>query len=113
MITPERSAAPRTARFGHERAVANVGFRGVPVQVDIHPVQKMSEMQDRDEAIAMLRRVLSIDAALASRLVDGHLFTIEDVAYVPFAELKEVCCLSEAETTELREAAQRHLLKFE
>jgi transcription termination factor NusA len=38
----------------------------------------------------MFHRTLQIDKVLAKKLVDGGLSTLEEVAYVPFNELREV-----------------------
>jgi N utilization substance protein A len=69
-------------------------------------------MDDPAEAIAMLQQTLGIGAELAGKLVEGGFSTIEEVAYVPFDELKEVCCLPESEARNLRELARRHLLNI-
>lgn len=69
-------------------------------------------MDDPAQVLAMLQQTLGIGAELAGKLVAGHLSTIEEVAYVPFEELKNVSCLPESEAMNLRELAQRHLLKF-
>jgi transcription termination/antitermination protein NusA len=58
----------------------------------------------------MFQRTLQIDEVLAKKLVDGGLSTLEEVAYVPFGELREVGGLWEEETTALRNRARQYLL---
>jgi transcription termination/antitermination protein NusA len=59
---------------------------------------------------AELQRKLHIDEALASQLVNGHLETIEEVAYVPIAEFLEVSGLAVADAQSLRRIAALYLL---
>ena len=63
-----------------------------------------------ESAAEMFQRTLQIDEVLAKRLVDGGLSTLEEVAYVPFGELREVGGLWEEETTALRNRARQYLL---
>jgi N utilization substance protein A len=58
----------------------------------------------------MFQRTLHINEALANKLVEGGLSTLEEVAYVPFSELREVGGLWDEETTALRNRARAHLL---
>ena len=63
------------------------------------------------KAIAeMFQRTLNINAALAEKLVAGDLTTLEEVAYIPFAELRVVGGLWDEETTALRNRARQYLL---
>ena len=59
----------------------------------------------------MFQRTLHINEALARKLVEGGLMTLEEVAYVPFSELREVGGLWEEETTALRNRARQYLLE--
>jgi transcription termination/antitermination protein NusA len=71
-------------------------------------------MPDPEESIAqMFQRKLKIQPALAERLVEGHFTCIEEVAYMPFAELLEVSGLSHEDATSLRGIAARYLLNDE
>jgi N utilization substance protein A len=59
----------------------------------------------------MFQRTLHINEALALKLVDGGFTTLEEVAYVPFGELREVGGLWEEEATALRNRARQLLLE--
>ena len=68
-------------------------------------------MDESSESPAvMLQRTLHVNSVLASKLVAGHLVSIEEVAYVPFAELLEVSGLRNEEASALRRVAQSYLL---
>jgi N utilization substance protein A len=58
----------------------------------------------------MFQRTLHINEALAKKLVDGGLTTLEEVAYVPFSELREVGGLWDEEAAALRNRARQYLL---
>jgi N utilization substance protein A len=58
----------------------------------------------------MFQRTLQVNEALAKKLVEGGLCTLEEVAYVPFSELREVGGLWDEETTALRNRARQYLL---
>lgn len=59
----------------------------------------------------MFQRILHINEVLAKKLVEGGLSTLEEVAYVPFGELREVAGLWDEETTALRNRARQYLLE--
>lgn len=68
-------------------------------------------MDKQPESTAeMFQRTLHINVALAKKLVEGGLTTLEEVAYVPFSELREVGDLWDEETTALRNRARQYLL---
>ena len=68
-------------------------------------------MNNQSESPAeMLQRVLSISDALANKLVAGGISSLEEVAYVPFQELREIGGLWDEETTSLRNRAREYLL---
>ena len=58
---------------------------------------------------AEFQRKLHVDATLADRLVAGGLTTLEEVAYVPLAELLEVSALPSESAWELRRIARLYL----
>jgi len=69
-------------------------------------------LDKQPESIAeMFQRVLHINEALAKKLVEGGLSTLEEVAYVPVSELREVGGLWDEETTALRNRARQYLLE--
>jgi len=59
----------------------------------------------------MYQRMLHINEALAKKFVEGGFTTLEEVAYVPFGELREVGELREDEATALRNRARQLLLE--
>ena len=59
----------------------------------------------------MFQRTLHINEVLARKLVEGGLSTLEEVAYVPFSELREVGGLWDEEATALRNRARDYLLE--
>jgi transcription termination factor NusA len=58
----------------------------------------------------MLRRTLRISDALASKLIAGGISSPEEVAYVPFQQLREIGGLAGEEATSLRIRAREYLL---
>ena len=58
----------------------------------------------------MLQRTLHVSGALAERLVAGGITTLEEVAYVPLHELRQVGGLWEEEATVLRNSARKYVL---
>ena len=66
--------------------------------------------KEPESAAEMFQRTLHIDEALAKKLADGGLSTLEEVAYVPFSELREVGGLWDEEATALRNRARKYLL---
>lgn len=58
----------------------------------------------------MFQRTLRISEALAKKLVDGGFTTLEEIAYVPFTELREASGLWDEEATALRDRARSLLL---
>ena len=58
----------------------------------------------------ILQRTLHLSGALAERLVAGGITTIEEVAYVPFRELRQIGSLWDEEATLLRNSARKYLL---
>jgi N utilization substance protein A len=68
------------------------------------------DKQQPESTVEMFQRTLQINEALAKKLVDGGLSTLEEVAYVPFNELREVGGLWDEETTALRNRARQYLL---
>ena len=68
-------------------------------------------MDERPESESeMLQRVLHISDVLANRLVAAGITTIEEVAWVPFQELRQIGGLWDEEATLLRNAARKHIL---
>ena len=71
-------------------------------------------MSEPDETpSAMFERTLKVSPALAGALVSGGLTSIEEVAYVPFAELQDVTKEAAEKVTELRRIARLYLLNSE
>ena len=69
-------------------------------------------MDKQPESTAeMFQRTLHINEVLARKLVEGGLSTLEEVAYVPFSELREVGDLWDEEATALRNRAKDYLLE--
>jgi N utilization substance protein A len=66
-----------------------------------------------EDVAGLFQRTLQISRALAERLVAGGFTCLDEIAYVPFNELREIGGLWEEETTALRNAARRHLLTEE
>lgn len=67
-------------------------------------------MNEPDESpAAMFQRTLKVSAELAELLVNGQLTTLEEVAYVPFAELSEISKLPDEEVSSLRRVANLYL----
>lgn len=56
-------------------------------------------------------RVLAIDKAVADLLVANEITTLEEVAYVPEAELEEIPGLDRALVPLIRQRARSHLLR--
>jgi transcription termination factor NusA len=68
-------------------------------------------MDKPNESIAeMLQRTLHIEASLANALADGGFTCLEEVAYVPFAELQAATKLNEEATTALRNLSRKYLV---
>jgi hypothetical protein len=63
-----------------------------------------------ESSVALLRRALHISTPLAERLVAHRLVTIEEVAYLPLAELVKASGLPNAEALALRSIADKYLL---
>lgn len=61
----------------------------------------------------MFQRSLKVSPALAEALVNGGLTSIEEVAYVPFAELQQVTNEPAEAVTELRQIAHLYLQNSE
>ena len=76
-----------------------------------HQPRGKHEALDKSESIEMFQRTLHINEALATKLVEGGLSTLEEVAYVPFTELRQVGGLWDEETTSLRNRARQYLLE--
>jgi len=66
-----------------------------------------------EDIAGSFQRTLQISRSLAERLVAGGLTCLDEIAYVPFEELREIGGLWEEETTALRNLARRHLLTEE
>ena len=66
--------------------------------------------KSQESTAEMLQRTLHISAALAERLVDGGISSLDEVAYIPFGELRKIGGLWDEETTALRTKARNHLL---
>lgn len=67
-------------------------------------------MEKPNESVAeMLQRTLHIDASLANALADDGFTALEEVAYVPFAELQAATKLDDEATSALRNLARRYL----
>lgn len=67
-------------------------------------------MEEPDESPAvMFQRTLKVSAELAELLVSGQLTSLEEVAYVPFAELSEATRLPDDEVLTLRRVANLYL----
>jgi N utilization substance protein A len=66
--------------------------------------------KEPESTAAMFQRTLHINEALATKLVAGGLTTLEEVAYVPFSELRQIGGLWDEETTALRNRARQYLL---
>jgi N utilization substance protein A len=58
----------------------------------------------------MFQRTLHVDAAKAEALVAGGFTSLDEVAYVPFAEFQESVAFDEATITDLRRVARTYLL---
>ncbi len=58
----------------------------------------------------MLQRTLHISSALAIKLVAGGVSSLDEVAYLPFGELREIGDLWEEEATALRNLARHYLM---
>lgn len=67
-------------------------------------------MEPDESPSEMLQRTLHIPEALSEKLALGQLTTVEEVAYVPFAELVDVSGLPADEAAALRHAAKKYLL---
>jgi hypothetical protein len=67
------------------------------------------ELPDESPA-ALLQRKLHIALPLAERLVAHHLVTVEEVAYLPLAELVKASGLQNSEAIALRSIADKYLL---
>lgn len=71
-------------------------------------------MSEPDESpSALFQRALKVSPALAGALASGGLTSIEEVAYVPFAELQEITKEAAEKVTELRRIARLYLLNSE
>jgi len=55
--------------------------------------------------------MLHINEALAKKLVEAGFSTLEEVAYVPFSELRDATGLWDEETTALRNGARQCVLE--
>ena len=67
--------------------------------------------EDRETAIRVLMQVPGLARSSAEVLVDNGFTSIEEVAYVPQAELLGECGLASSEALALRSLAQRFLLR--
>jgi len=74
------------------------------------PEQAQMDMPD-DKPSDLFVRVLAIDKAIADLLVANEITTLEEVAYVPQAELEEIKGLSAELITSIRQRARSHLLR--
>ena len=66
--------------------------------------------QERTEVRDIFMSQLNVDEELADILIDEGFATLEEVAYVPLAEMLEIEAFDEATVTELRERARNALL---
>jgi hypothetical protein len=62
-----------------------------------------------ESPFARFQRALKVPAGLAQLLVDGRLTSLEDLAYVPFAEPSAITRLGDDEISSLRRVAELYL----
>ena len=67
------------------------------------------EEPDRS-AVELFMLLLDVDEQVAAALADAELTTIEEVAYIPLAELLEFDAIELALLLSLRQKARRHVL---
>ena len=68
-------------------------------------------MNDEERlAVTLFMGTLGISQPVATALVAAGTLSVEEIAYVPIAELLEVPGVSEPDLRAAREAARRHLL---
>jgi N utilization substance protein A len=67
--------------------------------------------QQPESPAQTFQRKLKVSESLADKLVAGGITTLEEVAYVPFEELRKIAALSEEETMSLRNQARECLLR--
>ena len=70
-----------------------------------------ANLDEQPESTAeMLQRTLHISRVLADKLVAGGISSLDEVAYLPFGELREIGQLWEEEATALRDLARHYLM---
>jgi len=60
---------------------------------------------------AMFQRILHVDEKLARTLIESGIATLEDVAYVPIAEVLGIQGLEESATQRIRKHARMFLIR--